>query len=407
VPPAVYTTHVAAKGNNNIATLFPVCKVASDGTAYVTYSDGGAAIYIAHSTDQGQTWSVPVRVSDMPPGSSAMMPWMETGDRPGSLALAWYGADATESEGQVPGNSTNANWKVYYAQTLNATAASPTILQTVASDHFVHGADISTAGFVVGGPNRNLADFFQVAIDPLGHAFIAFADDSNDFAGHTAVTHQVAGPSLHTGRMVKARGKAPVEALDTSMPEVLDWRRDARLAGTPPTYPQADTPVDILSIDFGCAASPAGPQITATMRASGLNTLPPNGIWRMNFATNSTRPGLSDRADQWYMSAETDATGVPRYFYGTAVRNSDGTLTYTRRGAAEAGRFDLVDRSVTVRVNISSLNAWQTRGAIGTGTVVLGLRGAASAAVGAAGTATSNVITDNTRGGRTFKIGGC
>jgi hypothetical protein len=405
VPPAVYTTHVAAKGNNTIATLFPVCKVASDGTLYVAFSDGAAAVYIAHSTDQGKTWSPKVRVSDMSPGSAAMMPWIETGERPGSLAIVWYGADVAENEGGVPGNTTNANWKVYYAQTLNATASSPTILQTVASDHYIHGADISTAGFVVGGPNRNLADFFQVAVDPLGHGFIAFTDDSNDFSGHTWVTHQVAGPSLHTGKVVKARGKSPSSDPDLSLPEVMDWRYDARLAGNPPTYPQTDTPVDILSVDFSCTAG--GTQIAATMRTSGLDTLPPNGIWRMNFASNPTRPGLSDRADQWYISAETDATGVPAYWYGTAVRNRDGTLTYTRVGAADAGRFDLVSRSVTVKVGLDKLNALQTRGVIGSGSVLLGLRGSASIPLSVAGATSVSPMSDSTRGGRTFKIEGC
>ena len=58
LPPTSYTTHVAAKGSNSIAALFPVCKVASDGTVYVAYSDGGTGIFVAHSTNQGTTWSV-------------------------------------------------------------------------------------------------------------------------------------------------------------------------------------------------------------------------------------------------------------------------------------------------------------------------------------------------------------
>ncbi|PYR09091.1 MAG: hypothetical protein DMG00_14140 [Acidobacteria bacterium] len=48
VAPVVYTNVVAATGLHNIANLFPVCKVASDGTVYVAYSDGGEGIYIAH-----------------------------------------------------------------------------------------------------------------------------------------------------------------------------------------------------------------------------------------------------------------------------------------------------------------------------------------------------------------------
>ncbi|HEX6976543.1 MAG TPA: hypothetical protein VF147_19180 [Vicinamibacterales bacterium] len=406
VAPVTYTTHVAAKGSGTIATLFPVCKVASDGTVYVAYSDNATAIYIAHSNDQGQTWSIPVRVSDMPAGSAAMMPWIETGERPGSLAIAWYGADATEAEGGVPGNTTNANWKVYYAQTLNATASSPTILQTVASDHFNHGADISTQGFVVGGPNRNLADFFQIAVDPMGFAFIAFADDSQDYNAHTWVTHQVAGMSLHTGKATKVKVKEPAAAA-VSGPEVGDWRHDARTAGVP-TQPDIDTPVDIISVDYACATGAGGDAITATLRASGLDKLPPDGTWRISFATNPTKPGLSDRADQWFVSAETDASGTPTYWYGTATRARDGTLAYTKLGNADAGRFDLTNKSLTLRVSIGKLNAAQTHGVIGPGTVVIGTRAAASASVIVPGAASQSVLSDSTRAGRSFTMGqGC
>ncbi|CAN5847619.1 hypothetical protein BH18ACI5_BH18ACI5_03090 [soil metagenome] len=408
LPPATWKTVVAAKGNNSIAALFPVCKVATDGTAYVAYSDGGSAIYIAHSIDQGTTWSIPVRVSDMPAGSAALMPWMETGERPGSLAIVWYGSDITKTENGANGNTQASNWNVYFATTLNATASSPTVLQTVASDHFNHGADISLEGFVVGGPNRNLADYFQVAIDPLGFAFIAYTDDSQDISGHTWVTHQVAGPSLNTGKMTKVSKKEPVVTVDTSQPEVMDWRHDARLAGNPPTQPELDTPADIISVDYACYTGLAGPQVGATLRASGLSTLLPNGVWRMNFSTNPSKPGLSDRADQWFLQAETDVTGVPSYSYGTATRNTDGTLTYTKVGAADAGRFDLTGKSVTVRVALDKLNAIARRGPIVNGTVAIALRATASAAVGVAGTATQVVLSDATRAGRPLTFGqGC
>lgn len=408
LPPAVWTTAVAAKGQNSISALFPVCKVATDGTVYVAYSDGGSAIYIAHSTDQGKTWATPVRVSDMPAGSAALMPWIETGERPGSLAIVWYGADSTTNEGNASGNTQAANWKVYFASTLNATAANPTILQTIASDHFNHGADISLAGFVVGGPNRNLADYFQVAIDPLGFAFIAYTDDSQDFSGHTWVTHQVAGPSLHTGKMTKVREKETKVSEDASLPEVMDWRHDARAAGNPPTQPDIDTPVDILSVDYGCFTGAAGLQVGATLRASGLSTLPANGLWRMNFSTNPTKPGLSDRADQWFIQAETNATGVPSFWYGTASRNTDGTLTYTKRGAADAGGFDLTARSVSVRVAVDKLNALAARGPIVDGTTAIALRASSSAAIVVPGAASASVISDASRAGRPLTIGqGC
>src|SRR3954471_13835106 len=90
VTPVAFNTYVAATGQKPIANLFPVCKVASDGTVYAAYSDGGDAIYIVHSFDQGRTWAPPVRVSEMGPHGAALFPWIETGERPGSLAIVWY-----------------------------------------------------------------------------------------------------------------------------------------------------------------------------------------------------------------------------------------------------------------------------------------------------------------------------
>jgi hypothetical protein len=411
VPPVVYTTHVAAVGKNQIANLFPVCKVASDGTVYVAYSDGGEGIYVAHSLDQGQTWAPPVRVSEVGPGGVALFPWIETGDRPGSLAIVWYGATAADSEDGQGGNTDQANWKVFFAQTLNATSSSPTVFQTVASDHFNHGSNISLAGFTTGtSPNRNLADFFQVAIDPQGMALISFADDSADFAGHTYVTHQIGGYSLNTGKTMRIKGTNTPTPVATSAPQVFDFRHDARAISPPPVMPDADSAADILTIGYGCQLVNGATWITATMTTSGLNTVPPLGMWRMNFASNPTKPGLVDRADQWFVEADTDDQGVRTFSYGAAARNSDGSITYTIRGAADAGFFDLTARAVTVKVNVAKLNALQKRGPIQTGTTLIGLRGSATALREVISTPAASAATgfsDSTRAGGTFTIGAC
>ena len=113
------------------------------------------------------------------------------------------------------------------------------------------------------------------------------------------------------------------------------------------------------------------------MRTSGLNTVPPDSFWRMNFASHPTKPGLSDRADQWFLRAGTDVNGVQSFNYGTAVRNSDGSVASAIRGGGCAGAFDPGNRSVTVKVDIDTLNALQTRGAIGEGTTLSGCAGPA------------------------------
>lgn len=412
VAPATYSEHIAVTAQNSIGHIFPACKSANDGkTVYVVYSDGGNAIYLVHSEDQGTTWSKPVRVSDLPAPSASVMPWIETGDHPGSLAVVWYGAEAADSEDGKGLNNNAANWKVYFASTLDANKPNPTFYQTVASDHFIHGSNISTSGLVVGGqsPNRNLIDFFQVAIDPQGMAVIAYTDDSNDFSGHTYVTRQTAGRSLHTGAPVEISGDDSDPPPDPAAPEVQDFRHDARTATTPPTVPDTDSPPDVISIDYGCELNAGKTLITATMRTSGLNSVPRDSFWRMNFASHPTKPGLSDRADQWFLRAGTDLNGVQSFSYGTAARNTDGSITYTARGAADAGAFDTSNRSVTVKVDIDKLNALQTRGPIGEGTAFIGLRGSStmfvSAIVNAGGvTSAGPAMTDITRGGSSFAL---
>ena len=128
------------------------------------------------------------------------------------------------------------------------------------------------------------------------------------------------------------------------------------------------------------------------------------GIWRMNFSTNPTKPGLVDRADQWFLQAETDDTGARSFWFGTAARNGDGSITYTKRGAADAGFFDLTSHTVTVKASVSKLNALQTRGAIAAGTTLLGLRGTALIERFTAAGAVGVGMADSTRSGTPFAL---
>jgi hypothetical protein len=412
VAPATYTDHLAATGQgNSIAALFPVCKVASDGTVYVAYSDGGAGIFITHSFDRGRTWAPPALVSSMGANGVALMPWIETGERPGSLAIAWYGSTAADSEDGKGGNTNNSNWKVYFAQTVNATSSSPTILQSVASDHFIHASNISVLGLSDNTQaNRNLADFFQVALDPQGLALIAFADDSNDFAGHTYVTHQVAGYNLNTGQTVKIKGSNPPPPVVTTAPQVYDFRHDARIYSPPPSILDADNPADILTIGYACQTVNGSPWIAATMRLSGLDVVPPHGTWRMNFASNPTKPGIADRGDQWFVQATTDDAGARSFSYGVATRTAGGGFTYTIVGDADSGAFDLTNKSVTVKIDVAKLNARAAHGPITSKTTLIGLRGSTqverySQTVSIATVAVG--LSDSTRGGGTFTMSAC
>lgn len=83
--PTSYTDQVAATHPVAVDNIFAPVKVADDGTVYVAFSTG-SYIFLAHSKDKGQTWSLPVRVNDGPETRTSLMPWIETGSKPGSVA---------------------------------------------------------------------------------------------------------------------------------------------------------------------------------------------------------------------------------------------------------------------------------------------------------------------------------
>jgi hypothetical protein len=408
---AVYECHQAASEPGVANIFFPV-KVADDGTlngtVYVAYSDGHD-IYLRHSTDKGVTWSQRVRVSDGADTKTSLLPWIETGPTPGSVGIAWYGTSELT-------NNDNANWQVFFAQSFNATAVSPSFRQVVAGDHFIHGSNISTGG-TLGSANRNLLDYFQISFDPKGAAVIDYTDDHNDFDGHTFVTRQISGKGIN-GTTVPApvEGPGPFSAGSSPPPpqpgpngeQVTDFAQDVQigLLGVVPT----NDPLDILSIKYSCEDTASGPLLVAAMKVSDLSAQPLSN-WRSSFTANAPNSilsptgdytfGLSDRGDQFFVRASTDALGAVSYTFGTAIRNSDGTLTYTTQGAADAGSFDTVTDTVTVKVLVSKLNAFVTHGPlIGNGSVLVGLRGQTF-------TSNANAKRDLTRGGTQYTFGSC
>ena len=81
------------------------------------------------------------------------MPWMETGPTPGSVGITWYGTSEST-------NNDAANWNVFYAQSFNATADTPTFRQVKVSDHVIHASNISEGG-TLGNANHNLLITFR------------------------------------------------------------------------------------------------------------------------------------------------------------------------------------------------------------------------------------------------------
>jgi len=181
----VYTSPAGSPGAvNGTNQIFPAMATDKFGYVYAVWSDQ-TNIYYASSSDQGTTWTSPVRVnSGGTVGKANVFPWVAA-DANGHVVVTWLGAnkagnsnDATVmaptcSDGT---NSCWAQWNVYLAETVSGHELVPSFTQYTASDHVIHAGTVSTGG-LGGAANRNLGDFFQVALDGKHRANIAFSDD--------------------------------------------------------------------------------------------------------------------------------------------------------------------------------------------------------------------------------------
>ena len=397
LPPASYTVTQAATDPNGVAHLFFVTKVADDGTpngtVYVCYSND-QDILLKHSTDKGATWSDPVRVNNVGTNSN-VFPWMETGPTPGSVGIVWFGT--------AGGNDDTAEWRVYYAQSFNASSNNPTFreVQVTEPEHIIHAANISEGG-LTGANNRNLIDYFQVSFDPQGAAVVAYTDDHNDYDGHTYVARQISGPSIKGGNLpAVAEGKSLVippgtatvssdEVMPPRVPglngeQVTDYSQDLQEGNIPRIH--APDASDVLTTRYDTSGAGQDFSIAATMRVSDLSVIPGQTTWQMSFAANAPHNvlsptgtysfGASDHADQFFLEADTDVNGGQTFTYGVTARANDGKLIYTIVGNADAGEFNVADNTISVQVSVAKLNAiLSTAGhpLITNGTVLSGLR---------------------------------
>ena len=203
------TERLAAPGASNI--LFPTVAVDKAGNVYLAWSDAATfQIKFVRSSDQGKTWSKPVTVNGAPAAIN-VMPWIVAGDQ-GRVDIVFYGSPATAAP------TTNAGpWDIYMAQTLNGTDALPQWSQARMTDRPNHVDPICLSGLgctLAMGPagDRELGDFFRVALDSSGRALVSFADGNNLLGAEVAngplaspsfanFVRQATGPSLYAAQV--------------------------------------------------------------------------------------------------------------------------------------------------------------------------------------------------------------
>jgi hypothetical protein len=181
----------AAPAGTNLANIFPVVAVDSASNVFVVFSNG-ANVFLTASTNQGASWTTPVRVNNGAATKTAMGPWISAG-APGHVNIAFWGTSAADA------NSTTASWQVFNAQSANATKAIPTITQAAATG-VIHVGPICNQGLACAAGTRNLAEYFAPDVGLNGEALIIYSDDKNTTsptgAARTFFVKQTGGSTL-------------------------------------------------------------------------------------------------------------------------------------------------------------------------------------------------------------------
>ncbi|MBV8857259.1 MAG: hypothetical protein JOZ96_01230 [Acidobacteria bacterium] len=197
--------------SGSVNNVFPVISVDRAGNLYAVWSQSASAIYMVTSTDRGDTWSQPKRVSPPTMTGSIIMPWVVAGD-PGRAAVAWY-------RGSMPGNPNSlANeWTIHMAQTLNALDPSPAFQTVQVSQNVIHRGEICLEGTLCDaeGRDRSFLEYPSIDMDSKGAAVIVYNDNTNQSEGpYVMLAKQATGPSLlaSVGRLGTEPGAVTLSA---------------------------------------------------------------------------------------------------------------------------------------------------------------------------------------------------
>ncbi|HEX8188637.1 MAG TPA: hypothetical protein VF586_09810 [Pyrinomonadaceae bacterium] len=191
--PLVDDKLIYTSSNGSVNNVFPVISVDRAGNLYAVWSQSASAIYMVTSTDRGDTWSQPKRVSPPAMTGSIIMPWVVAGDA-GRAAVAWY-------RGSMAGNPNSlANeWTIHMAQTLNALDAAPAFQTVQVSQNVIHRGEICLEGTFcdVEGRDRSFLEYPSIDMDSKGAAVIVYNDNTNQSEGpYVMLAKQATGPSL-------------------------------------------------------------------------------------------------------------------------------------------------------------------------------------------------------------------
>jgi hypothetical protein len=178
----------------SLGHVLPASAIDRSGTLYAAFSlrlgNGTQThIFLIHSADHGEHWSVPVQV-DSEPLRSNVLPSLAAGAS-GRVDVSWYGSQSADF------TDPDSRWVEMFAQSVDALAAGPTFTRSAVSA-VTHVGRIDASGYPGSSQyDWELRDFQGLAIDACGMAHLAWTDDVGQ--GSTATARQISGPSLLPG----------------------------------------------------------------------------------------------------------------------------------------------------------------------------------------------------------------
>jgi hypothetical protein len=174
-----------------LSNVFPIIAVDHGSNLHAVYSTG-TNIYLLSSSDQGATWTLPVRVNNGGGTKTALAPWVDAGDA-GKVNITWWGTSSSNSL------SDSARWNVFFAQTQNALSKTPTISENAATG-VIHTGAICVNGTGCASGTRNLAEYFANTVYLDGMDMIVFPDDQHNPSPITYFTKQTGGSGVLSGK---------------------------------------------------------------------------------------------------------------------------------------------------------------------------------------------------------------
>ena len=328
------------------AVPFPVVTMDSSRTAYLvwgTRSDtttdknpNSWQIFYSYSLASSgwAKWSKPVKVSS-PPSRSATMPWAVAGAK-GRLAVVWYGTeDGTHSPSTL---DVHQAWDVYLAMVTKADSATPEVRQMKVTRHPMHYGTICLQGtecLTVQG-NRNLADFFEVAIDPRNGALsIVYDDTSNELIQTIPGTDMPIPPpfegiSDHRGAPVVTvmRQNGGIGMFGTPISGAAAFG-SGRLYGAKgnatfdPVFGGSQVPgLDVQNTSVQGDGSDLVFRLAITSLADTAASLSTTGARALDYVVRWVGEPIASSEGQrnpiYYAAAEVTSSGSPTFFAGTA-----------------------------------------------------------------------------------------